>query len=248
MNEANKLTLQMALFFLIIFVIFGTIIIKEKSTTLFLPKIESSINEYISKNYSTLELTKEEITEKNNTFTMKVMNKTNNNLYFYISYSNKKITDTYQEDYVEGKTLINHLNKKIEKNIKEKTNYNCKAVINNTYNNFSEKVKQILLTEKNIESLKIYTLETEITTSWNYETITNNITNIMTTLEQNNITPKNYTITITDQNDITNAVKISNLTTKNLENNNLYIIINDIINNNNTTILSENNITYEYLN
>ena len=248
MNEQNKLTLQMALFFLCVIVIFGTIVIKEKSNELFLPKIENSINEYINENYSTLELQKEKINIENNTFTMKVMNKTNNNLYFYITYSNKTITDTYQKDYVEGQSLINQLNKQIENTIKNKTNQNYNVTINSTYDNFSTKVKELLLKEENIETLKIYTVETEITTSWDYETITNNISTIMTTLENNNITPKNYTIIVTDQNDITKSVKISNLTTKNLENNNLMYIINDIINNNNTSILTENKITYEYLN
>ena len=85
------------------------------------------------------------------------MDKTNNNLYFYITYSNKKITDTYQKDYIEGKSLITHLNKKIQKNISKKTNKNYKASINNTYDNFSKKVKKALLKEKDIESLKIYT-------------------------------------------------------------------------------------------
>lgn len=248
MNTQNKLTMQMAIFFLIVFVLFGTIVINEKKNELFLPKIENSINEYINENYSSLELKKEEIKIEDDTFTMKVMNKTNNNLYFYITYSNKKITDTYQKDYVEGKSLITYLNKQIEKTIKSKTNYNYKVSINNTYDKFSSKVQETLLKEENIESLKIYTIETEITTSWDSTTITNKISDIMTTLNNKKITPKNYTITITDQNDITKSVKISNLTIKNIENNNLYIIINDIINNNKTNILSENDITYEYLN
>lgn len=248
MNTQNKLTMQMAIFFLIVFVLFGTIIVYEKKNELFLPKIENSINEYINENYSSLELKKEEIKIEDNTFIMKVMNKTNNNLYFYITYSNKKIKDTYQEDYEEGKTIINYLNNKLQKEIKDKTNLTCTISINNSYNNFSSKVKELLLEEKNIESLKIYTLETEIYSSWDYISITNKITDIMTTLEKNNITPKNYTIVVTDLNDITKSVKITNLTNKLIENNNLSIIINDIINNNNTSILNENEITYEYLN
>ena len=36
MNEGKKLTIQMAFFFLIVFVLFGTIIVKEKQNVLFL--------------------------------------------------------------------------------------------------------------------------------------------------------------------------------------------------------------------
>lgn len=248
MKEQHKLTIQMAFFFLIIFVIFGTIILKEKQDILFLPKIETKLNEYLTTNYSSLNLKTSKIKSKNNKFTMKVMNPTNNNLYFYITYHNKKITDTYEKDYQEGNTLINYLNKEIEKIIKEKTNDSYKVKINNTYDNFSSKIKETLLKEEKLESLKIYTLEKELTTSWDSQTITKTISTIMTTLETENITPKNYTFIINDKDDITKSVKITNLTTKSIENNNLSIIINDIINDNKTSILSENNITYEYLN
>lgn len=244
MNEAKKLTLQMSIFFMIIFVVLSTIIIKEKSNIIFLPKIENSLNNYIEKNYKDLELDKSKIIYKNNQYKIKLMNKNNNNLYFYIKYSNKKITDTYQKDYVEGQSLINHLNKKIEKTILEKTNNKYKVIINNTYNNFSSQVKEKLLNEENIESLKIYTLEIEVSTVWDTTSILNKITNIINELENNSIIPKNYTIIINDIKDITKSVKINNLT----KNNDLNLIINDIINNKETSILSENKITYEYLN
>lgn len=248
MNEARKLTMQMAIFFLIILVTFGTIIVKEKSSTLFLPKIENSLNNYIKENYNDLELEKEKITFKNNAYTMKVTNQKNKNHYFYIAYSNKKITDTYQTDYIEGKSLLNNLNTSLKNTIYEKTNITCTIEIINTLDMFSDKIKELLLSEKEVESLKIYTLKTEITTPWNSQSITENITTLMTNLEEKNITPKNYTIILTDQTDITKSVKISNLTTNNLKNDNLSTIINDIINNEKTSILTENNITYEYLN
>ena len=58
MSEQNKLTMQMAIFFLIVFVSFGTLVVKEKQNVLFKPKIENSINEYISNNYNDLDLKK----------------------------------------------------------------------------------------------------------------------------------------------------------------------------------------------
>lgn len=244
MNEAKKLTIQMSIFFTIIFVALSTIIIKEKSNIIFLPKIESSINNYIEKHYKDLNLNKSKIIYKNNQYKIKLTDKANDNLYFYINYSNKEITDTYQKDYIEGQSIIKYSNKKIEKKILEKTNNKYKVTINNTYNNFSNQVKEKLLNEENIEALKIYTLEIDISTTWDTTSIVNKITNTINNLEDNSIFPKNYTIIINDINDITKSVKINNLT----KNNDLNLIINDIINNKETSILSENKITYEYLN
>lgn len=248
MNEQKKLTIQMTIFFIIIVTLFTVIVLKEKQSTILLPKVEQKIDNYIDENYNSQELTKGKITINNDTYKIKITNKKNKNHCFYITYSNKKITDTYKEDYLEGKTLIKHLNNVIEKSIYEKTNKQYTIKINNTYDNFSDKIKEILQTEENLESLKIYTLETEITSLWNTSSITKNITNIMTNLNNKNITPKNYTFIITDKNDITKSVKITNLTIDNIEKNNLSIIINDIINNKQTSILTENQITYEYIN
>lgn len=248
MNEQKKLTIQMTIFFIIIVTLFTVIVLKEKQSTILLPKVEQKIDNYIDENYNSQELTKGKITINNDTYKIKITNKKNKNHYFYITYSNKKITDTYKEDYLEGKNLIKHLNNVIEKSIYEKTNKQYTIKINNTYDNFSDKIKEILQTEENLESLKIYTLETEITSLWNTSSITKNITNIMTNLNNKNITPKNYTFIITDKNDITKSVKITNLTIDNIEKNNLSIIINDIINNKQTSILTENQITYEYIN
>lgn len=247
MKERKNLTIQMTIFFTFVFVIFSLIIISEKKNTLVLPKINSLMTNYINENYHDLEVIKSNITEENNIFSMKVHNKDNKNHYFYINYSNKKISDTYKKDYFEGATILNHLSKKLEKKIYSITNKNYKVTFDNTLNNYSQQVQNQLIKE-NITTLKIYTVEYEITTPWNKTTITNNITDIITKLEKNNITPKNYTITITNKDDITQAVKIKGLKITFIKNDNLSIIINDIINNNKSNILNENKITYEYLN
>ena len=247
MNEGQKLTLQMAIFFLISFVLLGTLVIKEKQNILFLPKIETSITNYITKKYNELDISKSKVIEKDNIFKMKVYSNKNKNHYFYITYANKNITDTYKTDYLEGKTILNHLSNKLEKDIEKKTNKKYEISFDNTLNNYSNKVQNKIL-EENINTLKIYTAEKEIATTWDIYTITKKISNTMTTLEKNNFTPKNYTITITNINDITNSIKIYNLKSSLLENNKLHIIINDIINNNQSSIIKENKITYEYLN
>lgn len=244
MNEAKKLTIQMTIFCTIIFVLLSTIIIKEKSTTLFLPKIENSLNKYITENYNELDLEKTEVTIKDNEYKIKLMNKTNNNLYFYITYSKKTITDTYQKDYIEGKSIITYLNKKLQDNISKKTKQNYKITINNTYDNFSNKIKKQILKEENLESLKIYTLEAEITSKLDNVLIANEINNLINNLEAKNITPKNYTIIINDLDKITKSIKINNIT----KNDDLNLIIDAIINKTETSILDNNKITYEFLN
>lgn len=247
MNEGKKLTIQMALFFLVTFVLFGTIIIKEKQNIIFLPKIENSISKYMNDTYQDLSLEKDKITEENNVFTMKVKNIKNKNHYFYIKYSNKKITDTYKTDYLEGKTILNHLSTKLEKDIYKETNITSKVSFDNKFNNYSEKVQKLLL-EENIKTLKVYTIEKEITTSWEINNITKTISDTMTTLEKKQFTPKNYTFIITNEKDITQSIKINNLKSSLINENKLQTIISDIISNNKSIILTENKITYEYLN
>lgn len=246
MNEGQKLTLQMAIFFLISFVLLGTLVIKEKQNVLFLPKIENSISNYISKNYKDLHIEKSAVTEKNDIFTMKVTNSKNKNHYFYITYSKKQISDTYKEDYLEGKTILEYISKKLEKEIESKTNKQYKVSFDNTFNNYSNKVQTKIL-EENINTLKIYTIEKEITTPWTKSDITNQISITMTTIEKESFTPKNYTITITNKDDITESIKISNIKSS-IPNTTLEEIINSILNNNNSNIIKENKITYEYLN
>lgn len=247
MNEGKKLTIQMALFFLVTFVLFGTIIIKEKQNIIFLPKIENSISKYMNDTYQDLSLEKDKVTEENNVFTMKVKNIKNKNHYFYIKYSNKKITDTYKTDYLEGKTILNHLSTKLEKDIYKETNITSKVSFDNKFNNYSEKVQKLLL-EENIKTLKVYTIEKEITTSWEINNITKTISDTMTTLEKKQFTPKNYTFIITNEKDITQSIKINNLKSSLINENKLQTIISDIISNNKSIILTENKITYEYLN
>ena len=103
-------------------------------------------------------------------------------------------------DYLEGKTILNHLSTKLEKDIYKETNITCKVSFDNKFNNYSEKVQKLLL-EENIKTLKVYTIEKEITTSWEINNITKTISDTMTTLEKKQFTPKNYTFIITNEKD-----------------------------------------------
>ena len=249
MNEQQKLTIKMALLFLIVFVFFGVIIVKEKFEVLFIPKVEKIFNTYLKDNYESLNypINKNKITYKNNTFKIKITSPENKNLYFYLTYSDKKVKDTYKKDYVEGASLITHISKSIKKDISEKTNEDVKIIIDKKLTDFPENVQTILLTKNNYSSLKIYNIKKElIAKKWDYRIVSNNILSFVTILQENNITPKSYSFTITDENDLTKTVYISNLTEETIKKDDFDLIIKDILENNNSTILRSNNITFKY--
>ena len=245
MNK-NKLIIGRALFTLFVVVAFGLIIMNEKGSEIFSFKVEEKMNEYIETNYSNLSIIKSSLSYKNNTFTMQVKNKKKNHLSFQINYHNKKITDTYEEDYVEGKSLFNYLNTKLEKEVKEKTNETVTIKETTTLDEYSSTVREKLLAEENLLELKYYYIKKEITVdSFEEETISKEIESFIKKLNQNKITPKYYKITITDKNDLTKSVEINNISE---EIDNYKEIISDILNDNNSELLKEYKITYKYLN
>ena len=64
-------------------------------------------------------------------------------------------------------------------------------------------------------------------------------------LQEQNIVPNEYSITINNKKENT-KLKVNNLTQTTLEFNSLTQIINDIINNNESDMIKTNNITYQY--
>ena len=250
MKQQQKLTFSMALFFLIVFVLLGTIILNEKKEILFMPKIEDKLNTYLEEHYKELKnSTTTSISLKNKEYIMTVKSNQNENLYFTINYKDKNITDTYQDDYIKGKTYLKYLEKEISKDIEETLNKNYKITILTSLDSMTSKVKEKVIKEENLTSLQIYTLETELAVdTWNQEQISTKITNLITNIESNQITPKNYTITIINKNNIYESIKINNLTKKIIENNLLNQVINDILNNVNSELLKQENITFKHLN
>ena len=250
MKQQQKLTISMATFFLIIFVLFGTIILNEKKELIFMPKIKEKLEIYFEDNYKDLKsTTTTSISLKNKEYIMTVKSQKNENLYFTINYKNKQITDTYKEDYIQGKKYLKYLEKNISKEIKKITKKDYKITILTTLDSMTSKIKEKAINENEITSLKIYTLETELPiTTWNEETITSEVTKFINNIESKQITPKNYTITITNKNNIYESIKISNLTNETIKNNLLKPVINDILNNVNSEILKQQNISFEYLN
>lgn len=252
MNQKNNLLLGRAIFTLFIILSLGLIVMNEKGKELFLPKIESKINDYITNNYESIQssIINHKITYSNdNHFKMKISSKNNKQHFFYIKYYRGNITDTYQKDYLEGYNILKHIEKSLEKEIKETTNVECEIHALNKLNDYSKKVQEQLIEEKNLKSLKFYSLEKEIIIdSFNQKEITNQIILMINKMEENTITPKYYTFIITDKNDITNSIEITHLTNSFITNNQNEEIIHDIIENNNSELLQKNKITYKYLN
>ena len=173
---------------------------------------------------------------------MKVESKENKHHYFYINYYNKKITDTYKKDYIEGKNLLNYIKKKLKKDINTKTNINCDVEITSTLDKYTNIVREKIIKEDNLLELKFYIIKKElIIDKWDEETITNKINNFLSNFTD--ITPKSYTITVTNKDDITESIEIKNITKEVSKE-----IINDIIKDEKSDLLKENKITYKYLN
>ena len=249
MNK-NSLIIGRAIFTLFIIIAFGLIIVNEKGGKIFLPKATNKIKTYIDENYNQIkeEIAIENIDYKNRTFTAKIISKQNKNLFFYITYKNKKIQDTYQKDYIEGKSILTYLNKKIEKEINDKTNIEYKVHEISTLDKYTDNVKEQIIKEENLLSLRYYYLEKEITTELSSKNIIDEITKNININTEKNITPKYYKFIIINKDDTTNVIEISNITENFLTNNNKEQIITDIINKNNSQLIKDSKIKYKYLN
>lgn len=251
MEKYSKLALQRAIFMIVIIVIFGVILITEKGGIIFSPKATNEINEYLETNYMNVinNIDKEEVNYNDLKYTMKIKSKENENLYFYITYSKNKITDTYKTDYIEGKSLFNKIEKDLKEQIKIKTNQETNITIIDTLDNFTSKTKERIIKEDNLLELKFYTIENTIEiNNWNEKEINSQITNILTKYKNTKINPKYINFIIQNNNDTTKSLQINNLTLEYL--NNIYKeqIINDIIKDKETEILKTNNITFNYNN
>lgn len=251
MKQEKKLMIGMALLFLLVFVIFGSIIATEKLAPFYTKKIEDKFKTYIKKTYPDIEkdINFDKVTYKKNKYQSKVSSKKNKNLYFYLYYQDKKITDNYIQQYIEGSSLLRKLEQDIKREINKKTNIIATITMNKKLNDYTKAIQEKLIEEKNISNLKIYTISLEL----NCNTITTkNITEeILTTndiLNKNNITPSHYNFTIINKKDATQIIEIKNLPKKIIESATLSLIIDDILNKKESNIIKENNITYSYLN
>jgi len=251
MSSKNSLLLGRGIFIIFTIVALGLIVMNEKGGSLFLNKIDKQLENHFEKNYQDIKnnVIVKEAKYKEGLFQKKIVSKENNNLFFYIEYKDKKITDTYTKDYKEGKTLFNYLNKELEKEIKNKTKIECTIQPVTTLDKYSEKVRERIIKEDNLLQLKYYYLDSEIMIEdWNEKNITEKINNVIKKMDENNITPKYYKLTITNKKEITTSIEISNITEDFITQENQQEIIKDILDNKNSSIVKESKIEYRYEN
>ena len=248
MNK-NNLIIGRALFLLSLIIVFGIIIMNEKGGEIFSPKIKTKLTNYLEQKYPKQinKVVPKEIIYNNKTFKMKIQLKENKHHYFYITYSKGKIKDTYKKDYVEGKNILNYRNKTQEKLIMKITNEKVKIKNISTLNKYTEDVQEQIINNSNLLNLKYYYIEKNMKYE-KKETIENDIISFINEMNNKNINPKYYKITITDIHDITKSIEISGI--DNNFSKNIYAnqIINDILNNNDSPLLSEYKIKYKKLN
>lgn len=250
MEKQKRLLFARNIFAFIIFVLFGVIIVTESGKGLLVPKVEKEITKYLDTHYKELkkDIIQEKTTYKAGIYKTKIVSKENKHLYFYITKENKKIKDTYQKDYIEGNTLFTYLNKKIENEIKEKTNTNITVTIVSTLDQHIPTIQERIIKEEDLLTLKFYTIKKELLIAdWSSKEITNRIIDTIELYNEKEITPKNYTLIITNKKHMKESIEIKNLTTDFLKNTSNKEIINDILNNKETRLLKENDITYKYL-
>ena len=251
MDKYKRLNIAQGVFAFIIFVAFGIIVCTEKGGDLLKPKVQKKLNEYLTTNYTNIinNTIQEEINYKDRTFTMKIHNKINENHYFYIKYDNGKITDTYQEDYIEGKSLLTKISNDLKQEIYNKTKINTEVQILSTLDNYTSKVQELILEEDKLSNIKIYTVSINLDLKvWNEKNASTIITNTLNTFIKNGINPKSYTITINNLNEITESIEIYNIDNNFVTNEYKEQILSDIINNKKSDLLDKNNITFKYLN
>ena len=102
MKREKQLFWARNVFAFIVFVTLGVIVVTEKAKEVLIPKVQEKMEEYIETNYPDIkeEVNLEKITVSNKVYTMKVSSKKNENWFFYLTYKNKKITDSYQKDII----------------------------------------------------------------------------------------------------------------------------------------------------
>lgn len=244
MDEKNKLVLQMGMFFIIVIGVFSYIILNEKKYEILTPKVEEKLNNYIDKEFAKekidLDIGKIKYILDDRSYRIKLNNSKNKNLYFYVIYKNKKITDTYKEDYLEGKTLYDYTKKQYEKKFK-----NSSLIFNKNLDKYPNTIYEQVINE-DIKNIPIYSVKTELTVN-NHElmTITKKINSFYSKNKKLGYNPKEYTIIIVDENDIKFSIEINNLTEE-LIISNLNEIISGIIKKD-KSIIDKYNIEYKYI-
>ncbi len=245
MRQDKKLMIGMTLLFFITFVTLGTLVVTEKLAPFYTDKIETKFKNYINKNYpqekDNLKIKK--ITYDTTEYKTKVINKNNKDLYFTMTYKDKKITSTYKEDYLQGKTLLSKTKKQLEKKINKHLKINAKITFPLTLNNYATEIRENMI-EGNPSNYNIkFTINNKLTLE-QIPNIINEINKITTTFNELDIKPNYYTIQIKSNNE---SLTIKKLTNNTLQSDFLQQVITNILTDSNLDMLKENNLSYKYI-
>lgn len=208
----SKLITEMTIFFFIVILCFGLLVIKEKSGSYKTNKINKKIDNYIEENYKDIkdELKISKINYKNKTYYKKITNKNNKDLSYTIKYKNNKITSNYKTEYLEGKSLFSILEKNMNNKLKKinnndyynslKINYNLKL------NKCTDNIKNKLI--KGNYDLPLYTIIDSKTIDFDEISIQTEIQKLNNYISSLSLNPKEYKITYTDSKNETRSITI----------------------------------------
>ncbi len=227
----NRLTLYMGMLYLFVILSFGLIIINEKKPL----QIEKRLNSYVKENYKE-EFNTSKIKKKDKSYYIKLSNKKNKHLYFYVYYKDKKIISTYDNDYKEGKTLNNYMSKYQSKKLRNK---NYKIKYETKLNNYTKSVKEKIINGN--YDVPVYTIYVEET----YTDLCTKLNEINTYINTIKLAPKDYNITLENKENIKESINIK--ISSDIMNSSLDKVVLSI-NNNDKLTLNKLNVKVKYLN
>ncbi len=207
MNEKDRLTYSMGFLFIFFLLSFAIIIMNEKINMKKLPDAKKKITTYVKSNYKNedIELGKTKYITKCSCFKTKITNKENKDLYFTVTYKNKKISSTYNKDYKKGRSLLNKIEKKLTKefqNLNKKHNPSyetLKIKINKDLDDFNPSIKEDIINSNNYKQLNIYEIEGElIINNWTYDDVNSSIIGFNKAVQEQKFNPISYDFYITN--------------------------------------------------
>ena len=220
MNEKDRLTYSMGFLFIFFLLSFAFIIMNEKINMKKLPDAKKKINTYIKSNYKNenIKIGKTEYITKCSCYKTKVTNKENKDLYFTVTYKNKKLSNTYNKDYKKGRSLLNKIEKDLTKefqNLNKKNNETfetLKIKINKDLDDFNPSIKEEIINSTNYKKLNIYEIEGEIlVNNWTFNDINTAIIVFNNAVQTQKFNPISYDFYITNPKQPGESFKIEDL-------------------------------------
>ena len=213
-KKMNKLMIGQALLFGLIIIFFGIIIVREKVPSLKVKNVTRDINNYYEEKYSTLNVRVGDLkyNEEDNSYSITYYDRDYNDLNFTIKSINNKITDNYEENYVNGKKVI----EKCEDLVLEKynevfknTNYQNIKISFKDLNRYND-AEVIDILEGNIYNTGLYSVSYYVKVDSLDDIYLSNLINSFNSISTSNgLSTNNYSVTF-DNNGIIKLVEGGN--------------------------------------